>query len=297
MAARPIDRAAHHRLDPDWQAMAFQKDETLVFLMQNGAPLLQSDGALVWLGAQAGTLIAISERLFLGVDTSGAAIFALQMADTFHLESSVLAGVGAFTDARTAFGTLGALDANLVATARSLFEWHKANGFCAKCGAASLSAAAGWKRICTACKAEHFPRTDPVAIMLAVKDNKCLLGRQAMWPPGFFSCLAGFTEPGETVEQAAARELKEEAGIEADWESAEYLFAQPWPFPSSLMVGLILTATSSEIIVDKTELEEARWFTREEARQIIAGTHNDVYAPPGMAIAHHILKVWAFRTP
>jgi len=116
-----------------------------------------------------------------------------------------------------------------------------------------------------------------------------------MWPKGFYSCLAGFVEPGETVEQAAARELHEEAGIHADWETAEYLFAQPWPFPSSLMVGLILHATSTDITVDKTELEEARWFTRQEARQIIAGTHSELYAPPEMSVAHHILKVWALR--
>lgn len=295
LAARPVDRAAHYRLDADWLDAAFKKDNVLVFLMQDGAPLLQGNGGLLWLGPQAGALPSIAERLFLGVDKEGAAIFALDMKAQFNLDASPIAGLGEFTDARGAFSTLGELEANLASTARSLFLWHASHRFCAKCGQASDLAEAGWKRICPACKTEHFPRTDPVAIMLAVKDDKCLLGRQAMWPPGFYSCLAGFVEPGETVEQAAARELKEEAGIVADWESAEYLFAQPWPFPSSLMVGLILQASTDEITVDETELEEARWFTRAEARAIIAGTHEGVFAPPEMAVAHHILKVWALR--
>lgn len=295
LAAKPVERAAHHRLDADWLAAAFKKDDVLVMLVQNGAPFMQADGGLVWLGGQAGALSHVRQQLFLGVDTKGAAIFALDMAQAFKLDASPIAGLGAFTDARAAFGVLGAMEANLASTARSLFEWHVSHGHCATCGSASDVAEAGWKRTCPSCKAEHFPRTDPVAIMLAVKDDKCLLGRQASWPPGFYSCLAGFVEPGETVEQAAARELMEEAGIAADWESAEYLFAQPWPFPSSLMVGLILHASTDEISVDKTELEDARWFSREEARQIIRGTHPELYTPPEMAVAHHILKVWAAR--
>lgn len=295
LAARPVDRAAHHRLDKDWLASAFAKDNALVMLMQNGAPMVQSNGGLVWLGRQAGTLEHVQQRLFLGLDKQGAAIFALDIGERFNIDASPIAGLGEFSEPRGAFSTLGALEANLASTARSLFLWHGAHGFCAKCGSASEVAEAGWKRVCPSCKAEHFPRTDPVAIMLAVKDGKCLLGRQAAWPPGFYSCLAGFVEPGETVEQAAARELHEEAGIIAAWETAEYLFAQPWPFPSSLMVGLILQASTEEITVDKNELEEARWFSRAEARQILNGTHPDLFAPPEMAVAHHILKAWAER--
>lgn len=295
LASNPIERAAHYRLDEAWLAKAFAAPDVLVMVMQEGAPLLQANGSLLWLGGQAGALDQIAMRVFLGVDKAGAAIFALDMNERFNIDTSPIAGLGEFADARGAFGMLGAMEANLASTARSLFEWHKSHGHCAKCGAASDVAEAGWKRACPACKTEHFPRTDPVAIMLAVKDDKCLLGRQAMWPEGFYSCLAGFVEPGETAEQAGARELMEEAGIASDWQTAEYLFAQPWPFPSSLMIGLILQATSTEITVDKTEIEEARWFSRAEARQIIAGTHPEVYAPPEAAIAHHILKVWALR--
>lgn len=295
LASNPIDRAAHHRIDAAWLEAAFGDPDVLVMLMQSGAPLLQAKGGLLWLGAQAGALEKVTMRVFLGVDKAGTAIFALDMDTRFNLDTSPIAGLGEFADARAAFGMLGAMEANLASTARSLFEWHKWHGYCARCGAASDVAEAGWKRTCPACKAEHFPRTDPVAIMLAVKNDKCLLGRQAAWPTGFYSCLAGFVEPGETAEQAGARELMEEAGIASDWQTAEYLFAQPWPFPSSLMVGLILQATSDEITVDKTELEEARWFSRAEARQIVSGTHPEVYAPPETAIAHHILKVWAGR--
>ena len=154
---------------------------------------------------------------------------------------------------------------------------------------------AGWKRICTACQAEHFPRTDPVAIMLATSGDKCLLGRQTMWPAGMWSALAGFIEPGETLEQGAARELYEEAGIVCRPANAEYLFCQPWPFPSSLMIGLLLPAENEDITVDEDELEAARWITRAEAREVLAGTHPEIFAPPPFAVAHHILKEWAGR--
>jgi NAD+ diphosphatase len=295
LASAAIDRAAHHRLDADWLYQAFKASNVLVCLFQNGMPLVQDNGGLLWLGAQAAALRGIGNRLFLGKDKTGAAIFALDMTDLFKLAASPIAGLAEFTEARMAFGAMSAMDANLASTARSLFEWHKAHGFCANCGAASTIQEAGWKRACPSCQREHFPRTDPVAIMLAVRGEQCLLGRQSNWPAGFFSCLAGFIEPGETVEQGAVRELHEEAGIKASAASAEYLFAQPWPFPSSLMIGLIMEADSEEITVDKTELDDARWFSREEARAIIAGSHSEVFAPPEMAVAHHILRVWSER--
>ncbi len=137
---------------------------------------------------------------------------------------------------------------------------------------------AGWKRKCEDCGAEHFPRVDPVAIMLAVHGDKCLMGRQKAWRPGFWSCLAGFVEPGETFEQAAAREVLEEAGVRCTGR-AEYLFCQPWPFPSSLMIGLILEADGEELKIDTGELETARWFTRDEAKAMMAGSHPDAYPP------------------
>ena len=129
-----------------------------------------------------------------------------------------------------------------------------------------------------------------------MKGDKCLVGRQANWPAGFVSCLAGFCEPGETIEQAAAREILEEAGIHCDPARAEYIACQPWPFPSSLMVGLILEAETEEVTVDEKELESAEWISREDLKKMLAGAHERFYCPPKTAIAHHLLKEWAERT-
>ena len=294
LSSTTIDRAAHRRLDLDWLDAAFARPDVLVMLMQAGEPLLDDSGQrLLWLGPQARALANGALRLFLGEDRNGTPIFALGLSDAFDLDKSPIAGLGEFADMRAAVSVLGTVEANATATARSLLEWHKRHRFCANCGAVSDLAEAGWKRVCPDCAAEHFPRTDPVAIMLAVRGDKCLLGRGPNWPAGFYSCLAGFVEPGETVEMAAARELEEEAGIKARAETARYLFCQPWPFPSSLMMGIIIDADSEEITIDPKELQDARWFNREEARAILAGEHDEVFCPPPMAVAHHILKAWA----
>ncbi|MEO0714874.1 MAG: NAD(+) diphosphatase [Pseudomonadota bacterium] len=294
LAAKPVDRAAHRRLDAAWLSEAMTREDVLVLLMQAGKPFL-ADGQLAWLGPQAASLAADAKSVFLGQDKAETPIFALDMPEGWSLAASPIAGLGDFEDFRAAAGTLTLMEANCASTARSLFEWHRSHGFCAKCGAPSDVVEGGWKRACPACGAEHFPRTDPVAIMLAVKDGKCLLGRGPGWPAGFMSCLAGFVEPGETVEQAAARELFEEAGIVADPAKAEYLFCQPWPFPSSLMIGIIIEAETEAITLDTKELADARWVTREEACAIMAGDHDEIYCPPPMAVAHHIMKVWAER--
>jgi NAD+ diphosphatase len=149
----------------------------------------------------------------------------------------------------------------------------------------------GWKRVCPACNAEHFPRTDPVVIMLPVRGERCLVGRQAVWPTGMWSALAGFLEPGESVEEACARELKEEAALETL--SVRYHSTQPWPYPNSLMIGLIAEVAEGEATPDQTELEAVRWFTREEARALIAGEIEGAFAPPPLAIAHQLIKAWA----
>ena len=294
LAANPLDRAAHHRTDEAWLEAAMQQDNVLFFLMRNGEPFVEKQG-LFWMGPEARKLSPAAPWLFMGEDKTGAPVFALNLPPKFDVDSSLIAGVGNFGEFRMAVGAMSAMEANLVSTARSLFMWHASHGYCAKCGGRVGVVEAGWKSQCPECGAEHFPRTDPVAIMLAVKDGKCLIGRQAMWPAGFMSCLAGFCEPGETIEQAAARELFEEAGIVCDPASAEYVACQPWPFASSLMVGLILEADNFEITVDKTELDEARWITRAEAREILSGKHPELLCPPSMAIAHHILKTWALR--
>jgi NAD+ diphosphatase len=305
-----LDRVAHRRRDAAWLDAAFQSDKVRILLMREGLPLVvgsapasapQMVGSqlgpgrpLLWLGAQAGMLSPKAVRVFLGETAKGSPVFALEVPASFSLDASPIAGLGVFDDFRTAASTMDAFDGGAAAAARALFEWHRRHGFCASCGARTQVQEAGWKRKCEDCGAEHFPRVDPVAIMLAVRDDKCLLGRQKAWRPGFWSCLAGFVEPGETIEQAAAREIFEEAGVRCS-APADYLFCQPWPFPSSLMIGLILGAESEEIVIDGSELETARWFSREETAAMMAGRHPEAFAPPRFAIAHHVIKAWLDR--
>ncbi len=295
LGAKPIDRAAHRRGDEAWLEKAIHRADANLLLLRAGEPFIGAEGALVWMGPEALKLSPASPRLFLGEDKAGAPVFALDLPPRFDLDQSLIAGAGSFLDFRMAASRMPAMDANCASTARSLFMWHASHSYCPKCGGRNGVVEAGWKAQCAECGAEHFPRTDPVAIMLAVRDGHALIGRQKMWPAGFMSCLAGYCEPGETIEQAAAREMFEEAGIVCNPALAEYVACQPWPYPSSLMMGFILPAESSEIVIDSAELEAARWVSREEARQILAGTHGELFCPPETAIAYHILKEWASR--
>lgn len=183
-----------------------------------------------------------------------------------------------------------------IAEAKALLHWHARHRFCANCGAATAISQGGWRRDCATCEAQHFPRTDPVAIMLAVRENRCLLGRQSRFAPGMWSCLAGFAEPGETIEEAVRRETLEEAGIVCG--RVRYFASQPWPFPSSLMIGCHAEALSDDIVVDRDELEDARWFGRDEAATLLTRTHPaGLTAPPQVAIAHHIIRAWVEHGP
>lgn len=179
-----------------------------------------------------------------------------------------------------------------IAEAKALLHWHARHQRCAQCGGATDLVQGGWRRDCPHCKAQLFPRTDPVVIMLAVAGDKCLLGRQARFAPGMYSCLAGFVEPGESIEEAVRRETREEAGITCG--RVRYFASQPWPFPSSLMIGCHAEALSRRIIVDHDELEDARWFTRDEVIAMLLRKHPDgLSTPPPVAIAHHIIRAWA----
>jgi NAD+ diphosphatase len=178
-----------------------------------------------------------------------------------------------------------------LAEAKALLAWHARHRFCSNCGARTNMVQAGWKRECPSCKVEHFPRTDPVVIMLAIDGDRCLLGRAGRFVTNMWSCLAGFIEPGESIEEAARRETLEEAGIVCG--EVRYFRSQPWPFPMSLMIGCHARATTSEITVDRTELEDARWFTREETALMFMGQHPEkISIPPPIAIAHHIIRAW-----
>ncbi|HSM53691.1 MAG TPA: NAD(+) diphosphatase, partial [Erythrobacter sp.] len=180
--------------------------------------------------------------------------------------------------------------------ARSLVDWHARHRFCARCGGPTKLAKGGWQRNCSSCDAQHFPRTDPVTIMLVEHEGRLLLGRQPRFPPRMYSALAGFVEPGETIEEAVAREIWEEAGVRA--RDVQYVASQPWPFPSQLMIGCYSVTDDPELTIDTTELDDARWFTREELEAARAagdrGT-DDLIFPRSFAIAHHLVTWWLDR--
>jgi NAD+ diphosphatase len=196
----------------------------------------------------------------------------------------------AFQELRAVMAQLSPADAELAATARALIEWHGRHGFCAACGQPSTITQAGWQRSCAACGAQHFPRTDPVVIMLVERDNHLLMGRGKGWPEQMYSCLAGFVEPGETIEAAVRREVFEESGVRCG--EVRYLASQPWPFPASLMLGCWTEALTSDIVLDPAELEDARWVSREEMVAAFAGLHPEIRPSRKGAIAQFLIANW-----
>ncbi|MEL6170761.1 MAG: NAD(+) diphosphatase [Pseudomonadota bacterium] len=195
-----------------------------------------------------------------------------------------------FAELRRIMTRLSPREAEIAATAKAIFAWHKSHGFCAKCGTKSDFRQYGWQRTCEACGAHHFPRTDPVVIMLITRGNRVLMGRSVGWPEGMYSLLAGFVEPGETIEAAVRREVAEEAGIKVG--AVEYLASQPWPFPASLMFGCRGEALSEEIEIDPLEIEDAFWVTREDIMLAFAGEHPKLMPARRGAIAHFLLRYW-----
>lgn len=196
----------------------------------------------------------------------------------------------AFVELRANMGLLSPRAAELTATGKALIEWHRSHRFCARCGAESAMAQAGWQRTCPACSTHHFPRTDPVVIMLITHGNDLLMGRSPGWPEGMYSLLAGFVEPGESLEAAVRREVLEEAGIAVG--AVDYLASQPWPFPASLMIGCHGTALTREITVDPVELEDARWVSREAMAEVFAGRDPAMRAARVGSIARFLTERW-----
>ena len=243
----------------------------------------------------AARLPALAEPIFLG-RLDGRPVFAAA------IEPAAAEDLAAGTDHHSldlrslaADGAVAAHELGLLATAKSLLAWHARNGFCANCGTPTAAVAGGFRRDCPACEAHHFPRTDPVVIMLLRRGEHCLLGRAPRFKPGMYSCLAGFLEPGETVEDAVRRETFEEAGIRVG--AVHYLASQPWPFPASLMLGCVAEALDAAITIDPAELEDARWFSRAEVAAMIAGTHPEgLGVPPPMAIAHLLMRAFVEGT-
>ncbi|MFB9373218.1 NAD(+) diphosphatase [Algimonas porphyrae] len=222
--------------------------------------------------------------IFLGFEGDGDPVFAASLRDDSLLPPDAL------IDLRLQGHRLAADALALAGRARSIFDWHRTHPFCAQCGQATVSSEGGAKRVCGACETEHFPRVNPVVIFLIEHEDSVLLGRGHGWPPGFYSALAGFVSPGETIEEAASREGLEEVG--AVLSGHRYLFCQPWPFPSQLMIGLVSQARDKRVTIDKKELEDARWFSRADVSAVFSKTGEAFMRPPRTTIAHQLLKAW-----
>jgi len=270
-----LDRADALRSDPEAIARLASSESARSLVWRDGLPAIGADGLLEWGQAD-------DPQLFLGFEGD---------APRF---SGVPEKVEGAAPAFQMMGSLADAQAPLFATAVSLGRWHGTHPHCARCGARTDIIRGGWSRRCPDCEAEHFPRVDPVVMMLVEHGDTVLLGRQPHYPPRRYSALAGFLEVGETIEDAVRRELREESGIEVD--EIEYVTSQPWPFPSSLMIGCTARALSTELTIDTKELEDARWFSRGDVQAALAGREDAPFqAPPRFAIARTLLEHWAER--
>ena len=283
-----LDRADPLRGDAAALATLLQHPQARLLQLQGFDPALSSEGALVWDALQGRYLDAAGAEalILLGLLDGVPHFVALQQ----HSTDAPL-----YRTPRTmqVLSLLGPQDMATYGTARSLIDWHGRHRFCGKCGGATLAHRAGWGRRCTLCESEHFPRVDPVVIMLAEHGDRALLGRQASWPAGRYSALAGFLEPGETVEEAVARELFEEAGVRAT--RVRYVTSQAWPFPAQLMLACIAEVQSGVLTIATDELEDALWLSRDEVRAALAGDADARFLlPPAYAVAHSLLQHWAW---
>lgn len=310
-----LNRAGELRNDPDALAQARAHHDAACVVLWNGKPLVhgpQADKlALVPIVHPVlAPFIAAGPVALLGIEEDGAPVFAIDMS-SWQPEGVDRNALGQFLDPseqqhpdfppgyvfaelRRLMTGLSPRDAELAATAKAVLGWHASHKFCARCGAASVVSHGGWQRSCPSCGTHHFPRTDPVVIMLITHGNSVLMGRSPGWPAGMYSLLAGFIEPGETLEAAVRREVFEEAGVRVG--DVGYLASQPWPFPASLMLGCHGTATSQEITVDPVEIEDAMWVSREDMMQVFAGAHPVMKPARKGAIAHFLLQNWLADT-
>ena len=309
-ASDPLDRVSDRREDPEALSAWYAKSNARAILIARDMPVLLKTAAgldpLLPL-AEIEALGGARTEALLGLLPDGAPVFAALLPDEAVVEESnasdgfldrrVLVVPGRddlkLIDLRSiAAGGLVPVDrTSMLGAAKALMHWHARRSFCSNCGHTTEVAAAGWRRECRACGMHHFPRTDPVVIMLAVDGDACLIGRQPRFPKGMYSALAGFVEPGETIEAAVRREILEEAGVVCG--EVRYFASQPWPFPASLMIACFAEARSRTLTVDMAELEDARWVSRQEMIAIFERRHPDgLIAPIPMAIAHHLMAQW-----
>lgn len=289
----PLDRAGNLRRNADWLHQQKQAATARYLLLRELKPMVSLDGGarLAWFPTRFVEPLADCPTMLLGL-SDGAAHFVVDVDQVPGIDD-LADEQNKFIDVRSIAPQLSLPEAAILAQARSMTDWHRRHRFCAQCGAPSVAEDAGYSRRCSneACKAQHFPRTDPVVIMLGVMGDRILLGRQRQFLPGVYSALAGFMEPGETIEEAVRRELAEEAGLATA--EVRYIASQPWPFPSSLMIGCVAEATSDALTVDLHELEDARWFHRDEVAVMLRAS-TDMNAPlrmpPPLSLAHQITK-------
>lgn len=285
-----FDRACEKREDLPFLESALGDPETLFLPLEHGNLFMREDELVLLTRAQAGQLVDDSaEIVWLGF-YKGRPCFAL---DVTALAAAERLQATAVRDARTPFAKLPSGLLELCLCARALVLWHARHRFCSVCGHPSQARRGGHQRVCeqASCKSEHFPRTDPCVLVLVCDGDRCLLGRSRGWPPGMYSALAGFVEPGESLEHAVAREVLEEVAVEVG--PMRYTGSQPWPFPASLMVGFVAEARTQEIRVDTRELEAARWVTRAELQ---APASHGFFVPPPFAIAGQLIAAFAAGT-
>ncbi len=289
-----IDRVAERRLDSAWLQARMADKGTRTYVIGTEMIVLKKGDGLhdpAFTPDEARALAPNTEQVFLGL-LDGAARFGTGIA-TADAEALKTRGDLVVTDLRSIAiqGLVAPEHLPPLAEAKAMLHWHARHRFCSNCGVKTTLVDAGWKRACPACKVEHFPRSDPVAIMLAVRGDKGLLGRSGRFGATMWSCLAGFVEPGESVEDAVRRETQEEAGIKCG--RVKYLFTQPWPFPMSLMIGCHAEALNDDITMDVNELVGARWFSKDELAAMLMRKHPEgLTTPPPVAIAHHIIREW-----
>jgi NAD+ diphosphatase len=308
-----LDRAGELRGDVEALAQARTSEQTRAVVLWRGKPLIKRErpAELMRLPMDHAALAGRDDEDFILLGREdGHAVFAVKL-DDWQPDGDDLAFLNQFLDPseqqhpdlpagcvfaelRRVMTWLNPRDAELAATAKAIFTWHETHGFCAKCGQKSTMTMAGWQRDCPACDGKHFPRTDPVVIMLITHGNSVLMGRSPGWPDGMYSLLAGFVEPGETLEAAVRREVFEEAGVQVG--AVGYLASQPWPFPASLMFGCSGEALSREINIDPVEIEDALWVTREDMMAAFAGEHPKILPARKGAIAHFLLENWIADT-
>ena len=294
-AGSPMHRASNERRDAQWVAQAAaDPDGCYLPLVDLKFPVTATGpGQLFW-GDKSWLKKADPsvEPVLLGI-LNGRPHFAFDASGVGAPEEAFdLAGLAAFGGLREAVPSLSREEAGIAAQARSLLDWHRRHPYCAVCGSKTEVRNGGSSRRCPACKAEHFARVDPVSIVVVTHGDHCLLGRSGRFAGNLYSALAGFIEPGESIEEATRREVKEEAGIEVG--AVRYVASQPWPFPSSLMIGCLAEALSDGITLDKEELADARWFHRTIIKGVLEGTEDEIALPQPLAIARHLITTWAY---